>query len=218
MMKQDEFYEASTDAGLAYGPEFQGIVTMARGPDSCCWDLRVTERSTSLRGGYESKHLIHPTTLDAIVHTLFGAMNGGKKFQNAALPVAFDSIIISPVTPTSSGATLSGYTVIREAKEREIVADIHVSSEDWSQPLVQIAGLRCTEMPSQKSELHGPVIRASPMGTITYRPDIDLFDEDGLMSYLKKRQKHESSANVHPDLYSERLRNAVAQVRNLLEI
>jgi zearalenone synthase (highly reducing iterative type I polyketide synthase) len=217
MMKQDEFYEASKDAGLAYGPEFQGIVAMARGLKSCCWDLRVTERSTSLPGGYESKHLIHPTTLDAIVHSLFGAMNGGKKFENAALPVAFDSIMISPAMPTNSGTTLSGYTVIREAKEREIVADIHVSSEDWSQPLVQIAGLRCTEMPSQKNELHGPVARPSPVGTITYRPDIDLFDEDGLMSYLNERKTPMSPANVHPDLYSERLRNAVAQVRSFLK-
>ena len=213
-MKQDEFYEASKDVGLAYGPEFQGIVAMARGPDSCCWDLRVTERNTSLPDGYESKHLIHPTTLDAIVHSLFGAMNGGEKFKDAALPVAFDSIIISPATPTTSGTTMSGFTVIREAKEREIVADIHVSSEDWSQPLVQISGLRCTQMPSRENELHGPDARPSPVGTITYRPDIDLFDEDGLMSYLNERQKPEPSTKVHPYLYSETLRNAVAQVRS----
>ena len=130
--------------------------------------------------------------------------------------MAFDSIMISPATPTNSGTTLSGFTVIREAKEREIVADIHVSSEDWSQPLVSIAGLRCTEMPPQKSELHGPVARPSPVGTITYRPDIDLFVEDDLMSYLNERKKPEPSANVHPDLYSERLCNAVAQVRSFL--
>lgn len=213
-MKQDGFYEVSKDVGLAYGHDFQGIATMARGPNSCCWDLRVTERSTSLPGAYESKHLIHPTTLDAIVHSLFGAMNGGKKFQNAALPVAFDSIMISPATLTTSGTKLSGFTVIREAKEREIVADIHVSSEDWSQPLVQIAGLRCTQMPSPESELHDQDARPSPVGTITYRPDIALFDENGLMNYLNERQKPESCAKVHPDLYSERLRNAVAQVRS----
>jgi zearalenone synthase (highly reducing iterative type I polyketide synthase) len=213
-MEQDEFYKASKDAGLAYGPDFQGIVTMARAIDSCCWSVRVTERSTSLPSGFESQHLIHPTTLDALVHSLFGAMNGGNKFQNTALPVAFDSINISTATPTSVGANLSGFTVIREAKEREVVADIHVSSGDWTQPLVQITGLRCTEMPSQEGGLYSPVAKPSPVGTITYRPDIDLFDEDDLMSYVNGKQKPNSPAKSHPALYSERLRDAVAQVRS----
>jgi acyl transferase domain-containing protein len=213
-MKQDEFYEASKDAGLDYGPDFQGIVTMARGTGSCCWSVQITERSTSLAGVSESKHLIHPATLDAIVHSLFGAMNRGKEFKNAALPVAFDSITISTEIPNSVGASLSGFTVIREAKEREFVADIHVSSGEWTQPLVQITGLRCTEMPSQQGELRSPVARPSPVGTITYRPDIELFDEDGLMSYINDKQKPQSPARSHPVLYSERLRDAVAQVRS----
>jgi acyl transferase domain-containing protein len=215
-MKQGEFYDASKDAGLVYGPDFQGVVAMGRGTDSCCWSIQITDRSTSLPGGFESKHLIHPTTLDAIVHTLFGAMNKGKEFQNAALPVAVDSIILSAGMPASVGTNLSGFTVVREAKKRGIVADIHVSSSDWRQPLVQIEGLRCTQMPSQKVELVSSMARPSPLGSVTYRPDIDLFDEEGLMSYINENQKHASSTESRPELYSERLRNAVAQVRDFL--
>ena len=127
--------------------------------------------------------------------------------------MAFDSIILSFGMPTTVGSSLSGFTVIREVKEREIVADIHVASSDWTQPLIQIAGLRCTEMPSQKAELGSLVARPSPTGTVTYRPDIDLFDEDGLMGYINENQKQGSSATDRDALYSERLRNAVAQVR-----
>jgi acyl transferase domain-containing protein len=213
MMKQDEFYEASKDAGLAYGPDFQGITSMTRGTDSCCWSVRVTDRRMSLPDGFESKHLIHPTTLDAIVHSLFGAMNKGKRFQNAALPVAFDSIILSFRMPTNVGTSLSGFTLIKEAKDRELVADIHVASSDWAQPLIQMTGLRCTEMPSQKAELDHSVARPSPVGTITYGPDIDLFDEDGLMRHINENQKRESSAEDRNGRYSGKLRNAVAQVR-----
>jgi acyl transferase domain-containing protein len=214
-MNQDEFYEASKDAGLAYGPDFQGIASMARGADSCCWSVGITDRSMSLPGGFESKHLIHPTTLDAIVHSLFGAMNKGKTFQSAALPVAFDSIVLSFGMPTNVGTSLSGFTVIKEAKDRELVADIHVASSDWTQPLIQIAGLRCTEMPSQKAELDPLVARPSPVGTVTYRPDIDLFDEDGLMGYINENQERELSAEDRNALYSRKLRSAVAQVRDI---
>ena len=100
---------------------------------------------------FESKHLIHPTTLDAIMHSLFGAMNRGNQFTSAALPVAFDNVTISVKMPSDAGATLSGFTVTREVKKREIVADIYVSSGDWEQPLLQMEGLRCTELPSQEA-------------------------------------------------------------------
>lgn len=215
-MQQGDFYNASKNAGLAYGPDFQGVVEMARGTDSCCWSVKVTDRSATMPGGFESKHLIHPTTLDAIMHSLFGAMNRGKEFASAALPVAFDNVTISAKMPSDAGAALSGFTVTREVKEREIVADIYVSSGDWKQPLLQMEGLRCTELPSQDATLAISTSRSAPLGTVKHRPDITLLDERGLMSYITESCKSESTTDSRPALYSERLRNAIAQVRKNL--
>jgi hypothetical protein len=59
------------------------------------------------------------------------------------------------------------------------------------------------------------VARPSPVGTVTYRPDIDLFDEDGLMGYINENQERELSAEDRNALYSRKLRSAVAQVRDI---
>jgi acyl transferase domain-containing protein len=213
-MEKTDFYDASKDAGLAYGPDFQGIVDMTRGNNSCCWSIQVTDRGASTPGHFESEHLIHPTTLDAIVHSMFGAMNKGKDFQGAALPIAFDTVIISARMPADAGTALSGFTVTTESKEREIVADIYVSSKDWTQSLVQIEGLHCTELPSQHSKVVAATPRSAPLGRIEFRPYIDLLDERSLKSYVTDNCSHGPSTDTQPAEFSERLRNAVAQVRN----
>jgi hypothetical protein len=213
-MEKTDFYDASKDAGLAYGPDFQGIVDMTRGNNSCCWSIQVTDRGASTPGHFESEHLIHPTTLDAIVHSMFGAMNKGKDFQGAALPIAFDTVIISARMPADAGTALSGFTVTTESKEREIVADIYVSSKDWTQSLVQIEGLHCTELPSQHSKVVAATPRSAPLGRIEFRPYIDMLDERSLKSYVTDNCSHGPSTDTQSAEFSERLRNAVAQVRN----
>jgi len=216
MMEQGDFYNASKSAGLAYGPDFQGVIEMVRGTDNCCWSIKVTDRSATIPGGSESKHLIHPTTLDAIIHSLFGAMNRGKQFTSAALPVAFDNVTISPKIPSDAGATLLGFTVTKEVKNREIVADIYVSSGDWEQPLLHMEGLRCTELPSQEVTPAISTPQYAPLGSVKHRPDITLLDERGLMSYITENCQSELSTDSQASLYSERLRNAVAQVSKTL--
>jgi hypothetical protein len=141
-------------------------------------------------------------------------MNKGKDFQNAALPIAFDSIIISARMPADAGTLLSGFTVTTELKEREIVADIYVSSRDWTQSLVQIEGLHCTELPSQHTEVVAVTPRSALLGSIEFRPCIDLLDERSLKSYVTENCSHGSSTDTQSSEFSERLRNAVAQVRN----
>jgi acyl transferase domain-containing protein len=211
-MRKTDFYGASKVAGLAYGPDFQGIVGMTKKNDSCCWNIQVTDRSASAPDDFESEHLIHPTTLDAIVHSMFGAMNEGKDFQSAALPVTFDSIIISAEISAKAGTALSGFTVTRALKEREVVADIYVSSQDRTQSLVQIEGLRCKELPSQDTEV-AVAPRSAPLGTVTYRPDINLLDQKSLETYAENCSRGSSTDIRYAD-FSERLCNAVAQVRN----
>jgi len=213
-MEQAAFYDASEGAGLAYGPQFRGITAMYRGTGNCSWRIRLTDRTVSTPKGSESKHLIHPTTLDATMHSLFGAINKGKDFESAALPVSVDRIVISAEMPVDVGTQISGFTVTRGSGSREVTADIYVSSDDWSRPLMQIEGLRCTELPSQKIALSVPQTESSPLGTITWQPDIDLLDEKGLMRYIEENYKYRSPSGRQVEALSEKLHNAVAQVRH----
>lgn len=207
------FYEASEAAGLAYGSQFQGVVDVARSGDGrCCWRVQLADRKAPAS---ESKHLIHPTTLDAIVHAMFGAMNKGSAFSSAALPIAFDKVVISADMPTDAGTCLSGFAVTDvKGTTREVTADVYVSSDDWARRLLQIEGLRCTELPSPEVVHNDDETQSAPLGSVAWQPDLDLLDNDGLKAYIMKSPERDQLGATEGRVaaLSTRLRSAVAQV------
>jgi zearalenone synthase (highly reducing iterative type I polyketide synthase) len=187
-MNQMEFYKASGDAGLMYGPEFTGVVEMSRGLGSCAWRVEMPDRQQTAPGRQESKYLIHPSTLDVMIHTLFGAINAGENFQNVPLPVAFDSLVVSASMLTEPKTQFSGLTVTKETTQRRTVADIHAASADWDKALIHMEGLRCTELPSRHNPSTSPESSPAPLGSVMWKPDIDLLDAMGLRSYIEDTQ------------------------------
>jgi zearalenone synthase (highly reducing iterative type I polyketide synthase) len=208
MMDQTEFYRASRKAGLAYGPDFRGIVEMSRSVGSCAWRIKMPDRGQTASDGQESEYLIHPTTLDVIIHTLFGATNAGGDFHSVPLPVAFESLIVSADMFAGTRAQISGYTVAKETAQRQITANIHVASANWDRPLVRIQGLRCTELPSQKSPSTILDAPSAPLGSVTWKPDIDMLDAMGLKSYIHGVQNR----TIPTDKHSIRLLDPVGLV------
>jgi len=196
-MDQTEFYKATRNAGLLYGPDFRGIVEMSRSVGSCAWRIEMPEREQTASDRQESGYLIHPTTLDVIVHTLFGATNTGGEFHSVPLPVAFESLIISADMFADARPQLSGYTVAKETAKRQTTANIHVASENWERPLVRIEGLRCTELPSQRPSPTMPDTPPAPLGSIMRKPDIDMLDAMELKSYVQGIQNRTAPTHKH---------------------
>ncbi|KEF58766.1 uncharacterized protein A1O9_03609 [Exophiala aquamarina CBS 119918] len=97
----------------------------------------------------ESQHLIHPTTLDVILHSLPVALgeNGELDFDHAAVPVFCDSLIVAADLPSGAGLEFRGFCTARRLGPREIVADICYSDSAWTEPKVYIRGLHCLWKP-----------------------------------------------------------------------
>jgi zearalenone synthase (highly reducing iterative type I polyketide synthase) len=181
-----------------YGPEFTGVVEMSRGLGSCAWRVEMPDRQQTAPGRQESKYLIHPTTLDVMIHTLFGAANAGENFHNVPLPVAFDSLIVSASMLTEPRTQFSGMTVTKETTQRQTTADIHAASANWDKALIHIEGLRCTELPSRNNPKTTPENSPAPLGSVMWKPDIDLLDAMGLRSYIEDTQFGPAATNKSP--------------------
>lgn len=134
----------------------------------------------------ESSHLIHPTTLDIIFHSLFAALGEeGVDFTNAAVPIAFESLVISADLPSGASSQFSGFCHATRSGSREIVADICMSDMVWNEPKVQIKGIRCRELPAMETSSSSTV--KAPCGTLLWKPDIDHLDVGLLSQYLAGR-------------------------------
>ncbi|GAB1312343.1 Polyketide synthase [Madurella fahalii] len=193
------FYKAIHDAGLQYGLLFQGLAEIATGSGRCTTTVKITDTKASMPAGAQSAHLIHPTTLDVIFHSMFTAMTdrGESKlgFKRAAVPISFDSLIFYTGIPSMAGDQLRSCCRIQRDGLHDLVADIYVSSDmAFDTPKIIVKGIRCRELPpsatagtGSNSTSNGPTTNVkAPVGTLVWKPDLPLLDEAKLRDYLER--------------------------------
>ncbi|KAL4936566.1 hypothetical protein BDV06DRAFT_227771 [Aspergillus oleicola] len=188
------FYEATSEAGLQYGALFQGLTEISAGSGRCITVVNITNTKASMAAGVQSVHLIHPTTLDVIFHSMFTALGGDKlDFQNAAVPIGFDSIVIYMDLPSAAGDELRSCCHIKRDGSRDLVGDIYVSDMSWKTPKIIVTGIRCRELPGINTRRASHTSSKAPVGTLVWKPDFALLNEAALRDYLSANLKSEGS-------------------------
>ncbi|KAH8819280.1 putative polyketide synthase [Xylogone sp. PMI_703] len=184
-IKSQDFYNTVKIAGLQYGPLFQGVTELFTGP-GCCWNtISIPDTRKSMPSFEESHHLIHPTTLDAIFHSMFAALGDGSMvFPSAAIPISFDSLRFSMSLPSGAGSQFSGFCRVKNEKSHDLVADIYMSDVEWNEPKIQIRGIHCRELPASNSLDMSKRAPKTPFGSLLWKPDVDLMTKDLLTRYV----------------------------------
>jgi acyl transferase domain-containing protein len=178
-----DFYETTAIVGLQYGPSFQGLTEIYSGNSYCHCVISIPDTKLKMPAQVESSHLIHPTTLDVIFHSLFAALGeDGLEFKNAAVPIAFESLFISADLPSGAGSQFSGFCHATRSGSREVIADIYMSDMKWDVPKVEVKGIRCRELP--RTEATNSTAIKAPCGTLVWKADIDFLDAGVLPGYL----------------------------------
>lgn len=172
-----EFYDTTRQAGLDYGTSFQGLTEISAGRYRCCCTVSIPDTKSTMPEKVESEHLIHPTTLDIIFHSLFAALgeDGQLHFETAAVPVSFGSLVISSSLPPGARSEFRGFCTATREEPREILADICYSDGVWEEPKVQIKGLRCRELPRSSTKPSADSLKA-PLGTLEWKPDLEFWE------------------------------------------
>lgn len=190
-----EFYETTKQAGLDYGESFQGLTAISTSTRRAVCTVRIPDTKATMPANVESQHLIHPTTLDVIFHSLFAALgeNGELDFENAAVPVFFDSLVVAADLPSGAGSEFHGFCTAHRPGPREIVADICYSDSAWTEPKVYIRGLHCRELPG------GNTVKSdsfkAPFGTLVWKPDIHFSTQRSLEQYTRSENCDAGTVN-----------------------
>ncbi|KAJ5929597.1 polyketide synthase [Penicillium verhagenii] len=192
-----DFYQATKTAGLQYGPLFQGLTQISAGQDCCTAVVQVTDTKASMPASAQSQHLVHPTTLDVIFHSLFAAI-GGDHFdmQEAAVPIALDSLIIYPGLPSAAGTKLSTYCRTNRKGLRDLVADIVVTDQvACEEPRMIIKGLKCRKLTGTGETASSPLTKA-PVGTLMWKPDLAFLDGPKLQRCVEGRLAQDTTSDL----------------------
>ncbi|RTE81726.1 hypothetical protein BHE90_003791 [Fusarium euwallaceae] len=104
-LDHDTIYSNLERNGNIYGPTFADIVKLNLGDHEAVATVRVPDIQSHMPGQFMQRHLIHPTTLDAITHVFLPLQSIYHK-SGSVMPTSIGEIILSPTIPTQAGREL----------------------------------------------------------------------------------------------------------------
>lgn len=115
-----DYYQGLWQRGMAYGPSFQGIQGLWKGPDGVlgCVELPTVAGSAA---GNAADYCLHPALLDACFQVLGAVVNDGQ--TDAYLPVMIEAISLYGPVPERVWSQVKMHPPER-SKRRQLCADL----------------------------------------------------------------------------------------------
>lgn len=166
-----EIYDAFTNAGLAYGPFFEGVREVLWNGNGGATGVVDLQQWRSLYEGFADSHLIHPTALDAILQMTFPAFSiYAKSASSTTVPTGFRSAWFSAASVSEmadSKATVHAKVTDRGFRNKVFsIAAVNIESE----ALVFLGEMETTTIGTGDI----PSAENKPLYKIEYKPDYDL--------------------------------------------
>ncbi|KAI9645960.1 hypothetical protein NHQ30_005397 [Ciborinia camelliae] len=147
------FYQKLQLTGNYWGPSFAAIADFTLGDFDAIGTITLPNIERSMPGEFMQPHVIHPTTLDAIIHSslvLFAQSYG----SGVMLPVGVEEVVISADVLKSPGQQLSFMTSLMSTTSTSTSSNIYAFQETPSAkrvPCVQIRGAGLRKAVEQES-------------------------------------------------------------------
>lgn len=174
-----KMYQKAASFGMSWGPTFQNLFDVQQTSQGCEFKIRIPDTADVMPAKYEHAHLIHPATLDAMLHSVVftGPLTGAPK-----IPDAIDSVFISNSLPRVRDDVFSGRTHAKEAGMRSMIGNIEIRAASSMEPAVLVRGLHCTEFDSsQQTEDSSSLAKCT---TTVWKEDIGLLDPEDLSRHV----------------------------------
>lgn len=132
-----QLYEHLDSIGMNYGPLFQNIVEIRRKGNQCVSRVKIPDTKSKMPCKFEYSHLIHPTTLDSMIHTLLAVQS------LPMVPVFVKSLFVTAnLGDAESGDDFTGYSTANVTSIRNAEATVFMKHTQRDQSYVVIEGLR----------------------------------------------------------------------------
>jgi acyl transferase domain-containing protein/SAM-dependent methyltransferase len=137
-----EHYQSAEKMGIEYGPAFNGLQSANKRPGEATFLIEIQDTKSSMPSNFEYPFLIHPTTLDVVLHSsiqAFGSTEGST--GDALVPIGFEKVTISANVPKTAHTELIGFATAASTGFNHASAHIHVSTKGWPETLIQIENM-----------------------------------------------------------------------------
>lgn len=172
-LPMDKFYDHLRGIGLDYGEIFANITEARATFNKSAGVLQLPETAETMPMGREHRYVIHPATLDAVLHAVFGALSADSWLKNPAIPVFIHNLFVSQNMPSQAGQRLGVQAVVSERDSQAMKTDITVTDPSSRTPVVHFSDLNWRFLAREIIEESTPDNNRVAY-TIRWEPDVDL--------------------------------------------
>jgi len=167
-------YKGLADLGLEYGPTFANMKTAAVSPGACVATVTIADTAATMPSGFQFPHILHPSTLDALFHTVFPCdVNANGQVENAIILTGIDEIVVSNSLSTEPGYALLACTRTSKVDDHSRKGTTYVfGNQDQSRgPIITIKGIKYI---SHNNDSRGESIQDAQhvMHEFVWKPDV----------------------------------------------
>lgn len=179
----NQLYRTLRNCGFGFGPTFQPLQN-----GSCSTNNEARSKVMLYQwpaSEHPQQHIVHPTTLDGILHLSVAALaQGGSKSVSTAVPNLLRRMWIA-----KSGLSYPGNTLVNAAAwmtaidNRGTDFDISVLDTSKTHVLARVEGLRSTIVADLAEISVQQLAKKQICYHVELKPDIDLLDHEQLLAY-----------------------------------
>ncbi|KAJ4253425.1 hypothetical protein NW762_010583 [Fusarium torreyae] len=142
----DEFFEQLESDSLRYGKAFQNLDKIRRNQGRSSVTFHVGNSTSTMPRGYQSKNVIHPTTLDSVLQSAFTVITTEhSRAIGGSVPRSIQSMYVSANISTSVGHNFVSRNKLLDADSKGFEVSIVVSNVDAAPdalPVLEITNTR----------------------------------------------------------------------------
>ncbi|KKP00195.1 beta-ketoacyl synthase domain-containing protein [Trichoderma harzianum] len=153
-IQSSQLYQDLRKVGNAYGPTFSGIRDIHLGDEFASSTIAIPDVRSVMPANYVRPHIIHPTTLDILLHTTLPLVNQ-KLGAGSVMPVRIGDLVISSDIENAPHTIFSAVTTLTSSHFRAAEADMVVfpgNSDSTATPIISILGMELRSLASEALE------------------------------------------------------------------
>ncbi|XP_044721361.1 KR domain-containing protein [Hirsutella rhossiliensis] len=183
-----QFYRDLYQKGATFGERFQtlhGIRFSEHGREATA-DLPFGEWQRRVRQRELTEHMVHPATLDGLIHILFASVYKDLLKLPTMVPTQLSEVFFSPsLLGGDVGDTLRLYGNVTERGLSSMDGNVTAVSASTGTPLITFRGLRLLGVQATDSLGDGPPEPTGLFHQVSWKPDISLLSQAEIEEYCR---------------------------------
>lgn len=197
--------------GLSFGPLFKNLSNVRQGSSSgeATGQITVPNIAAVMPKTFTHPHIIHPATMDSMMHLFLAAIQDGvsqSRLTEPMVPVFIGEVWVAKNLDASPGTVLCGYGSAEKMAHKKFRGSISVWDEEWADCKVRFSGIQFVPLQSSSATSQKRQVSFN----VEWKPDIDLLDRRECEQYLQ--------ASVKPIKYDIATVYKMAEAFNLASI